>query len=698
MKRLTTLFSGASRSFIGIPILILSLLAMIILPLPGLVLDGFFTFNIVLAMLVMLVALSIRRPLDFSVFPTVLLIATLLRLCMNVASTRVVLQFGHESPDAAGKVIEAFGKVVIGGNYVVGMVVFLILVIINFIVITKGSERISEVAARFTLDALPGKQMAIDADLNAGMIDQRQAKVRRDEIALEADFYGSMDGASKFVKGDAIAGLLILFINLFGGVAIGVFQHGLSFSDAIGVYSLLSIGDGLVAQIPSLLLAVSAAIVVTRVSDSDNDITVQFKDQLLASPPVIMTAAVVMLGLGIVPGMPTFAFLSFAGLLALAAWKSKRLKVERVAPADADTEQLDRFTRPVESELAWGDIPHTDLLRLELGYQLIYLVDREKGSEVLQRLRGVRQTLSEEAGFLLPEVRVRDNMGLKSNQYAIYLNGVKMVVAELMVGRLMAINSGDLLGEVAGFLAKEPVYGMDAVWIQPSDKAKALNLGYSVVDSATIIGTHISKIIRSNIGTLLQLDDVHQLNQRLSAIAPKLAEELSTKLTASQQLKVYRYLLVDQVSLMDVRNIAQSMVDGAELTKDPILLAAEVRCALRQTILHGLIGNATTVQVFTLSDELENMLLNAFTQSQRNGGISADSFPIEPQLLAQLQSRMPSVKEQMSLQGWSPILLVLPQLRPLLARYARTFAKGLHVLSFNEVPDELHIEVKGILG
>lgn len=696
MKPLTTFFSGTSRSFIAIPILILSLLAMIVLPLPAFLLDGFFTFNIVLSMMVLLVALSIRRPLDFSIFPTVLLIATLLRLCMNVASTRVVLQFGHESPDAAGKVVEAFGKVVIGGNYVVGMVVFLILMIINFIVITKGSERISEVAARFTLDALPGKQMAIDADLNAGMIDQRQAKERRDEIALEADFYGSMDGASKFVKGDAIAGLLILFINLFGGVAIGVFQHGLSFSEAMGVYSLLSIGDGLVAQIPSLMLAVSAAIVVTRVSDSDEDITTQFQEQLLASPPVIMTAAVVMLVMGLVPGMPTLVFLLFAGLLGWAAWRSRLHKVEKVAPADQD--QLERFTRPLDNELGWGDIPHTDLLRLELGYQLVYLVDRDRGAELLQRLRGVRQTLSEQAGFLLPEVRVRDNMGLKPNQYALYLNGVKVAVADVMIDKLMAINSGELLGEIPGFLTKEPVYGMDAVWIQPGDKARALNLGYSVVDGATIIGTHISKLIRGNIGLLLQLDDVHQLQQRLGQLAPKLAEELTAKLTANQQLKVYRYLLTDQVSLMDLRTIAQSMVDGAELTKDPILLAAEVRCALRHTILHGLIGNATLVQVFTLSDELENMLVNAATQAQRNGGVPADSFPIEPQLLAQLQNRMPSVKEQMSLQGWSPILLVLPQLRPLLARYARTFAKGLHVVSFNEVPDELHIEVKGILG
>jgi flagellar biosynthesis protein FlhA len=696
VKFLNTLFAGTSRSFIAIPLLILSLLAMIVLPLPAFMLDGFFTFNIVLSMIVLLVALSIRRPLDFSIFPTVLLIATLLRLCMNVASTRVVLQFGHESPDAAGKVVESFGKVVIGGNYVVGMVVFLILMIINFIVITKGSERISEVAARFTLDALPGKQMAIDADLNAGMIDQRQAKERRDEIALEADFYGSMDGASKFVKGDAIAGLLILFINLFGGVAIGVFQHGLSFSEAMSVYSLLSIGDGLVAQIPSLMLAVSAAIVVTRVSDSDDDITIQFRDQLMASPPVIFTAAIVMLVMGLVPGMPTLVFLIFAGILAWAAWKTRQHKAEKVAPADQD--QMERFTRPLENELKWSDIPYTDLLRLELGYQLIYLVDRDKGAELLQRLRGVRQTLSEQAGFLLPEVRVRDNMGLKPNQYAIYLNGVKVAVADVMLDRLMAINSGELLGEIPGFLTKEPVYGMDAVWIQPADKAKALNLGYSVVDVATIIGTHISKVIRSNIGALLQLDDVHQLQLRLSQLAPKLADELTAKLTANQQLKVYRNLLTDQVSLMDVRTMAQSLVDGAELTKDPLLLAAEARCAMRHTILHGLIGNATTVQVFTLSDELENMLLNAATQAQRNGGVPADSFPIEPQLLAQLQNRMPSVKEQMSLQGWSPILLVLPQLRPLLARYSRTFAKGLHVLSFNEVPDELHIEVKGILG
>ncbi|MGL4268923.1 MAG: FHIPEP family type III secretion protein, partial [Plesiomonas sp.] len=435
-NNLKTTFSRTSGTFIGIPIFLLSVLAMVILPLPPFLLDAFFTFNIVLSIMVLLVAISTKKPLDFSIFPTVLLIATLLRLCMNVASTRVVLQVGHESPDAAGKVIEAFGQVVIGGNYVVGVVVFMILIIINFVVITKGSERISEVAARFTLDAMPGKQMAIDADLNAGMIDQQQAKQRRDNIALEADFYGSMDGASKFVKGDAIAGLLILAINLIGGVAIGIFQHGLSFTDAFSVYSLLSIGDGLVAQIPSLMLAVSAAIIVTRVSDSDDDIGTQFQKQLLASPPVITAAAAIMFIMGLVPGMPTLVFLIFSAALGWAAWQA--YKFEEAQPDQLEQNRLEQFLQPVEHSLTWEDIPYADQLRLEVGYQLVYLVDREHGAELLQRLRGVRQSLSEQAGFLLPEVRVKDNMGLKPAQYSIYHNGVRVVISDMMTDRLLA--------------------------------------------------------------------------------------------------------------------------------------------------------------------------------------------------------------------------------------------------------------------
>ncbi|WP_101960128.1 flagellar biosynthesis protein FlhA [Vibrio harveyi] len=692
LKQLQT----STKGYMGIPIVLLMVLAMVILPLPPLLLDALFTFNIVLAILVLLVSTTAKRPLDFSVFPTILLVATLLRLTLNVASTRIVLLEGHNGGDAAGKVIQAFGEVVIGGNYVVGMVVFIILIIINFVVITKGGERISEVSARFTLDALPGKQMAIDADLNAGLIDQETARLRRKEVANEADFHGSMDGASKFVRGDAVAGLLILFINIIGGISIGVFEHGLPASEAFKTYALLTIGDGLVAQIPSLLLATAAAIIVTRINDSDNGMSETMHKQLLATPATLFTVAGIMVVIGIVPGMPHLAFFTFAAVLAFAGWRQSKKPVQD--PQIDQVEALSHAMQEEETTLTWDDIPHVHTLSLALGYRLVHLVNREQGAPLAQRIRGVRRNLSEQVGFLLPEVRIRDNLSLKPNQYTIALNGEVIEQGFIEPERLMAIAVGETYGEVDGILGSDPAYQLPAVWIEHQDKAKALNMGYQVVDDGTVIATHISKIMKTNLAELFTHDDVEAMTQRLTAQAPKLAEALAAALTPAQQLKVYRQLLLDQVPLKDIRTIANTMLESSENTKDPILLAADVRCALKRTLVNLVAGQKNELNVYALSDELEQMLMTSLQQAQAAGTVMLDSFPIEPNILGQFQQNLPLIRQQLKQQGLPPILLVMPQLRPLLARYARTFTQGLAVLSYNEIPENKQINVVGNLG
>ncbi len=692
LKQLQT----STKGYIGIPIVLLMILAMVILPLPPLLLDALFTFNIVLAILVLLVSTTAKRPLDFSVFPTILLVATLLRLTLNVASTRIVLLEGHNGGDAAGKVIQAFGEVVIGGNYVVGMVVFIILMIINFVVITKGGERISEVSARFTLDALPGKQMAIDADLNAGLIDQETARLRRKEVANEADFHGSMDGASKFVRGDAVAGLLILFINIIGGISIGVFEHGLPASEAFKTYALLTIGDGLVAQIPSLLLATAAAIIVTRINDSDNGMSETMQKQLLATPATLFTVAGIMAVIGMVPGMPHLAFFAFAGALGFAGWRQSKKPVQ-----DTQIEQVEALSQAMQEEdtpLTWDDIPHVHTLSLALGYRLVHLVNKDQGAPLSQRIRGVRRNLSEQVGFLLPEVRIRDNLSLKPNQYTISLNGEVIEQGFIEPERLMAIAVGDTYGEIDGILGSDPAYQLPAVWIEHQDKAKALNMGYQVVDDGTVIATHISKIMKTNLSELFTHDDVEAMTQRLTQQAPKLAEALAAALNPAQQLKVYRQLLLDQVPLKDIRTIANTMLESSENTKDPILLAADVRCALKRTLVNLIAGQKPELNVYALSDELEQMLLTSLQQAQASGTVVLDSFPIEPNILGQFQQNLPLIRQQLKQQGLPPILLVMPQLRPLLARYARTFTQGLAVLSYNEIPENKQINVVGNLG
>ncbi|MGX5728117.1 flagellar biosynthesis protein FlhA [Metapseudomonas otitidis] len=698
MPTLSHFLASLRSGRIGIPLVILSVLAMIILPLPPLLLDALFTFNICLAILVLMVSVSSQRPLDFSLLPTVILVTTLLRLSLNVASTRVVLLDGHTGSGAAGKVIEAFGEVVIGGNFIVGLVVFVILMIINFMVITKGGERISEVTARFTLDALPGKQMAIDADLNAGLLNQEQARERRREVAKEADFYGAMDGASKFVRGDAIAGILVLLINLFGGTAIGMLVHGMSGGDAFRQYALLTIGDGLVAQIPALLLSTAAAIIVTRVNESA-DITALVQRQLLASPSLLATVAGILVVLALVPGMPHLAFLAFAALVGFVAWRVARSAPPKEARTLERTEALAQaMDSPHNAPLGWEDLPGVERLGLSLGYKLVGLVNEAGGAPLPQRVRGVRQSLSEHLGFLLPEVRIRDNLRLKASQYSIQINGQTIESAEIHADRLMAIPSPELYGEIDGILATDPAYRMQVVWIEPTEKSRALNLGYQVIDCASVIATHLNKVIRQNLPDLLRLDDVDLLLQRLALEAPKLAETLRAQLGLGPIHRACRYLLQDEVPLRDVVTLATALLEGSESTKDPLLLAADARYALRRTIVAQIAGERGELGVFLLDPALENTLLGALSLAQQAGPVSLDAIPVEPALLNQLQGAMPAVKERLRREGHPPILTVMPQLRPLLARYARVFSPGLHVLSQNEIPERVGLKVVGTLG
>jgi flagellar biosynthesis protein FlhA len=697
MNLLNSLVQELKRQKFATPIFLLMLLAMIMLPLPPAVLDVLFTFNIVLALIVILVSVSARRPLDFSVFPTVILGTTLMRLTLNVASTRVVLLHGHQGTNAAGQVIEAFGNVVIGGNFVVGLVVFVILMIINFVVVTKGSERISEVSARFTLDALPGKQMAIDADLNAGLINQEKAQVRRRDVAAEADFYGAMDGASKFVRGDAVASILILLINMIGGVAIGALMHDLSFGDAFRQYALLTIGDGLVAQIPALLLSAAAAILVTRIGES-GDFEQQVGGQLLAQPTVLYSAAGVMVILALVPGMPMFWFSAFAAVLGYVGWRLTRVVK---APDDAGVAAIEAALRDERApELDWQQLPVVQPIAVAVGYKLVHLVDKAQGEPLAKRIKGLRQSLSESMGLLLPAIGVRDDLALRPAQYAVSVSGTVVAEGEVVPECLMAIPSPNVYGQLDGIPGIEPAYGMAVTWIEPAQKAHALGLGYQVVEPASVIATHCSKLVRDYLHELFRHEDVPALMERLAALSPKLAATLEKALTHTQLLRVFRVLLAEGVSLKDIVVIATTLVDSSETTKDPILLAAEVRCALRRQIVSGLYGKRRDMPAFNLSAELENMLLGSLNQArQSNGGkVALDNYPIDPQLLSQLQVNMPVAREQMKQQQTPPLLLVLPQVRPLLARYARLFAPGLHVLSYNEIPENREVSIVGTVG
>ena len=695
MNLLNKIIAEMRRHKFATPLFVMAILGMIILPLPPVLLDVLFTFNIVLALIVILVSVSAKRPLDFSVFPTVILATTLMRLTLNVASTRVVLLHGHQGTDAAGKVIEAFGNVVIGGNFVVGIVVFVILMIINFVVVTKGAERISEVSARFTLDALPGKQMAIDADLNAGLINQEKAQARRKDVANEADFYGAMDGASKFVRGDAVASILILIINMVGGVAIGSLMQDMSFGDAFRQYALLTIGDGLVAQIPALLLSAASAILVTRISDA-GDFEDTVKGQLLTSPSVIGGAAGLMAILAVVPGMPWLMFMAFALALGYVSYRlSRQVKVPDTSAIQAIEAALREEKAP---ELEWQSLPAVQPLQLSLGYKLVGMIDKAHGEPLSKRVRGVRQSLSEAMGMVLPPIGVRDDLGLKPSQYAVMLSGSMVAQAEVFPDRLMAIPSPTVYGKIDGIPGVEPAYGMPVTWIEASEKANALGLGYQVVEAPSAIATHVSKLIREYLPELFRHEDVAAILERLTALSPKLAGSLDKALTHTQLLRVFRVLLAENVSLKDIVPIATTLLDSSETTKDPILLAAEVRCALRRQIVTGLFGQKAEMLAFNLGGELENMLLGSLNQARQSGKVVLDNYPIDPHLLSQLQVNMPVAREQMKQQATPPLLLVLPQIRPLLARYARLFAPGLHVLSYNEIPENREVSIIGTVG
>ncbi len=691
--------SGLKQGNLGIPLLLLVMLGMVMLPIPPFLLDVLFTFSIALSIVVLLVAIYALRPLDFAVFPTILLAATLLRLALNVASTRVVLLNGQDGHDAAGKVIQAFGEVVIGGNYVVGIVVFAILMIINFVVVTKGAGRISEVSARFTLDAMPGKQMAIDADLNAGLIDQAEAKKRRSEVSQEADFYGSMDGASKFVRGDAIAGLLILFINLIGGIAIGIFQHDLSFADAGRIYTLLTIGDGLVAQIPSLLLSTAAAIMVTRVSSSE-DMGAQVNRQMFASPRALAVTAAVMIAMGLVPGMPHFSFISLGLVAAGAAYwianKQRATKENEIKEVQRQQELLPAQKAQEVKELGWDDVTPVDMVGLEVGYRLIPLVDRNQGGQLLARIKGVRKKLSQEMGFLMPSVHIRDNLDLQPNAYRLTLMGVSVAEAEVYPDRELAINPGQVFGPLNGIAAKDPAFGLEAVWIDPTQRDQAQSLGYTVVDASTVVATHLNQVLHKHAHELLGHEEVQQLMQLLAKSSPKLAEELVPgMISLSTLLKVLQSLLQEQVPVRDIRTIAEAIANVAVKSQDPAAMVAAVRVALARAIVQSIVGLELELPVITLEPRLEQILLNSI---QKAGQGSEEGILLEPGMAEKLQRSLVEAAQRQEMLGKPVILLVAGPVRAMLSRFARLAVPSIHVLAYQEIPDNKQVTIVATVG
>ena len=678
---------------LGTPLLVLACLGMVVLPMPAFLLDILFTFNIALSLVVLLVTIYSRRPLDFAAFPTILLVATLLRLALNVASTRVVLLEGHNGPGAAGHVIEAFGNVVIGGNYAVGLIVFIILMIINFVVVTKGAGRISEVSARFTLDAMPGKQMAIDADLNAGLINQDEAKKRRQEVTMEADFYGSMDGASKFVKGDAMAGILIMFINVIGGFIIGMAQHGLPFADATRIYTLLTIGDGLVAQIPSLLLSIAAAIIVTR-QNADQDMGQVVLNQMFEEPKSLGISAGVLIVMGLVPGMPHFAFLLLGGLAGLGAWWSTRHAKKVKAKAEAKA-LAPVASSPVaeQKDLSWDDVSPVDVIGLEVGYRLIPMVDRSQGGELLNRIKGVRKKLSQELGFLIPPVHIRDNLDLQPNQYRITLMGVNMGEAEVYHDREMAINPGQVFGAIQGVATRDPAFGLDAVWIGKEQTDQAQSLGYTVVDASTVVATHMSQLLSNHAAQLLGHEEVQNLLDMVGRSQPKLVEGLIPGVMSLGTLvKVLQNLLTEGVPVRDMRTLLQTLVEYGPRSQDPDVLTAACRIALRRLIVQDIVGGESVIPVITLAPELERIL----HQSLQAGG--AEGAGIEPGLAERMQQSLIEASQRQELEGQAAVLLTSGVLRNTLARFVKNSIPGLRVLSYQEIPDDKQIRIVSAVG
>ena len=685
---LDNLFNRSNLKALAAPGLIIVILSMMVLPLPTFALDLFFTFNIALAIMVLLVAMYAKKPLDFSIFPTVLLVTTLLRLSLNVASTRVVLLHGHTGPDAAGKVIEAFGHFLVGGNYTVGIVVFIILTVINFVVITKGAGRIAEVSARFTLDAMPGKQMAIDADLNAGLIGEEEARRRRAVIAQESDFYGAMDGASKFVRGDAIAGILILVINILGGLIVGILQHDMEAGQAAKNYTLLTIGDGLVAQIPALIISTAAGLVVTRVGDGEGDIGQQFVAQVFGNPAVMLLTAGILGVLGLIPGMPHVVFLLLAAAIGGLAWRMaqrQQAEQQREAPPPPPA--------PVESlDATWADVTPVDLLGLEVGYRLIPLVDRNQDGELLKRIRSLRKKFAQEVGFLAAPVHIRDNLELRPNAYRIALKGVEIGGGEAYPGMYLAINPGRVTGALPGTPTKDPAFGLPAVWIEAGLRDQAHMMGYTVVDAGTVIATHLNHLILSNAAELLGRQETQQLLDHIAKDSPKLVEDLVPKLLSLATVqRVLQNLLEEGVSIRDTRTIIDVLAEHAPRTQDPQELTAQTRIALGRAIVQQLYPGGADMQVMALEPGLERLL----GQAVQGGG---DASIIEPGLADTLLRETVAAAQRQENSGLPAVLLVPGSLRWLLSRFLRRAWPALKVLANAEVPENRTIKVTTVIG
>ncbi|WP_251475210.1 flagellar biosynthesis protein FlhA [Stenotrophomonas lactitubi] len=683
------------RQGLGAPLIVLALLAMVVVPLAAPVLDALFTFNIAISLMVLLAVVYVKRPLDFTIFPIVLLITTMLRLALNVASTRVILLNGQNGHEAAGKVIAAFGEFVIGGNYAVGIVVFAILTIINFVVITKGAGRVSEVTARFILDAMPGKQMAIDADLNAGLLTREEAKLRREEVREEADFYGAMDGASKFIRGDAIAGILILFINMLGGLAVGVLQHGMPFGEAAATYTLLSIGDGLVAQLPALLVSSAVAMLVTRASRSQ-DMAQAMTGQVFGQYRALAITAGILGVVGLVPGMPNVAFLTLAAILGFIAWKVYR---KGLAPAQADTaagetNALNALGRPAApaptAELSWDELRPVDPLGLEVGYRLISLVDSNQGGELMPRIKGVRRKLTQDVGFLIPSVHIRDNLELPANGYRVLVHGVPVATAEIHPDRELALDPGSALGPLEGIAGKDPAFGLDATWIQPHQRAQAETLGYTVVDPATVVATHLSHLIREHAPELLGHEEVQHLLANLAKSAPKLVEDLTPKaLPLSAVVRVLQNLLVERIPIRQLRKIAEALVEHAPHSQDPATLTAAVRTALGRFIVQEIAGMSAELPVFTLNPQLERVLQES---TQGNGAA------LEPGLAERLHQSLAECVSKQEARNEPAVVLVPGPVRAALARLVRHSVPSLSVLAYSEVPEDKRLKLVGTIS
>ena len=672
------------------PILIILVLSMMVLPLPPLLLDIFFTFNIAVSIIVLMVGINTREPLEFSSFPSVLLITTLLRLSLNVASSRVILLEGHTGTAAAGAVIESFAHFLIGDNVTIGIVVFIILTIINFVVITKGAGRIAEVSARFALDAMPGKQMAIDADLNAGMIGEDEARIRRAKIAEEANFFGSMDGASKFVRGDAMAGILIIVINIVGGLIIGILQHDMAVADAAETYTLLTIGDGLVAQIPALIISTAAGMVVARVG-TEKGLSEQLGGQLFANPTILYLTAAVIGMLGLIPNMPHAAFLMIAAILAgIARWLEKNVAQKAQAPAQPDTPPPAILEQPL-AEVSWKDVQAVDPLGLEVGYRLIPLVDREQDGELLRRIRGIRKKMAQELGFLVPPVHIRDNLEIRPNAYRILLKGVEIGTGEAYLGQFLAINPGQVSGELQGMPTTDPAFGLPAVWIEAGRREEAQNMGYTVVDASTVVATHISNLLQAHAAELLGREEVQALIDHVAKEAPKLIEDLVPKVVSVGILqKVLQQLLTDGINLRDIRTIIETLADHVAMTQDVDELTSAVRTALSRAIVQQLFPGEQELPLMTLEPSLEGILLQA-VNSKAGGGL-------EPGLAENLLANAAQQTENVENQGYNPVLLTPPGLRPLLARFLRRALPQLRVISHNEIPDSKSIRIIAVIG